>query len=171
MFIQNTARLLAGTSLLAICAFGQIVITPPILSVARTSNLPPVGIAGTETVQVILANTAANPANASATTGTLASCTGSVSFYDKAGTPIGLAAPFTLASGQIEPVSPSFASAVSSGRTLIRAVVSLTTTVPSSAPCALSYSLVIFDSATGATHAIVNDAGLSEIVLPLAGVL
>ncbi len=175
MLIANTARLIAGTLGLAICAFGQIVNPfPPGGSVTttRTSNLPPIGIAGTETAQVILTNTAANLVAAAGATSTasgpVASCTGSVSFYNASGAIIGTATPFTLTSGQIEQVSLPNAAA---GRTLIRAVVSLTTTLPSGAPCSLSYSLVIFDTMTGVTHAIVNDSGLTTTLTPLLGLL
>jgi hypothetical protein len=180
MSIANTARLLAGTLGLAICAFGQIVNPfPPGASVTttRTSNLPPIGIAGTETAQVILTNTAANPASsvmgtASSTT-TAASCTGSVSFYNASGAPIGTATAFTLTSGQIEQVSlpyatPGILAGTSAGRAPIRAVVTQTTRLPSPAPCSLSYSLVIFDTTTGATHAIVTDSGLTGIAATLA---
>ena len=64
MFIQNTVRLFAGAFILTICAFGQIsiVVSPTPITTTRTSNLPPVGIAGGESAQVILTNTAANPA-------------------------------------------------------------------------------------------------------------
>ena len=171
MSIANTARVLAGTFMLAMCAFGQGI--PPVLSLTttRTSNLPPVGIAGTETAQVILTNTAASltsgvPGGTSTTTVPAPSCTGSVSFYNASGKLIGTATAFTLTSGQIEPVSLPYASAGSSaGRALIRAVVSLTTTLPAPAPCSLSYSLVVFDTTTGVTHAIVTDSGLTGGVI------
>jgi hypothetical protein len=177
MSIANSARLLTGTLVLAICAFGQIVISPA--ATTRTSNLPPVGIAGTETAQVILTNTAANPAitisvlgAGSTTTVPVASCVGSVAFYNASGKLIGTATAFTLTSGQIEPVSLPYASAGSSaGRALIRAVVTLTTTFPSPPPCSLSYSLVTFDTTTGVTRAIVNDSGLTGIATPLLGVI
>jgi hypothetical protein len=181
MSIANTARLLTGTFGLAICAFGQIIISPA--ATTRTSNLPPIGIAGTETVQVILTNTAANPATTisvlgagSTATVPAPSCAGSVSFYNAGGALIGTATAFTLTSGQIEQVSLPYASAGSlvgtaAGRTLIRAVVTLTTTYPSPPPCSLSYSLVTFDTTSGVTHAIVNDSGLTGIATPLFPVL
>ena len=181
MSIVSTARLMAGTLGLAICAFGQIAnpFLPPTLTLTtiRTSNLPPIGIAGTETAQVILTNTAANLTTVSAGTASsatvpVASCVGSVAFYNASGKLIGTATAFTLTSGQIEQVSLPYASANSSiGRALIRAVVSLTTTFPSAAPCSLAYSLVTFDTTTGVTHAIVTDSGLTGIVTPLLGLL
>jgi hypothetical protein len=164
MSISNAARALAGTLIMAIGAFGQIT---PNVTATTTSHLAPVGIGGTETAQVILTNTAANSSR-----GTAASCTGSVSFYNASGAPIGTATSFTLVSGQIEQVSLPYASAGSAlPRALIRAVVSLTTTFAAPAPCSLSYSLGTFDTTTGVTHAIVTDSGIANIVSPLLGLL
>jgi hypothetical protein len=179
MLIPNTVRLFAGAFILAVGAFGQIsIVVSPTFTTTRTSNLPPVGIGGSESAQVILTNTAANPATSCASLfGCIQpvgapSCTGSVSFYNGAGTLIGTATSFTLTSRQIEQVSIPYSAAGSSlPRALIRAVVSLTTTIPSTAPCSLSYSLVIFDSTLGVTHAIVTDSGLSAIVTPLLDLL
>lgn len=47
---------------------------------ARQSSFPPVGLAFSETMQVNLSNQAANP-----TSGTAASCTGTVTFLDSSG--------------------------------------------------------------------------------------
>lgn len=166
MLTHNTVRVFAGALTMAICAFGQSG-TPTPASTTRTSSLPPVGIGVTETVQVILTNTAT-----SSSKGTAASCAGSVSFYNASGTMIGTTESFTLASGQIEQVGLPYASAGSTAvRALVRAAVSLTTMFPSSAPCALSYSLATFDTATGVTHAIVIGTGIAQIATPVFGLL
>src|SRR5579862_3314945 len=120
-----------------------------------TTSLPPVGLASTETIEVNVVNTA-GPTDAA-----LASCTGSVAFYSMTGTMIGSATSFTVGSGQIFPVKLPFASAqATSFRTLVRAVISLTTTSPTAAagapiaiqgPCTLAYSLETYDSGTGVT--------------------
>ena len=52
---------------------------------------------------------------------------------------------------------------------MIRAVVSLTSTLPAFAPCSLSYSLATFDTATGVTHAVVTGAGIAGILAALVG--
>ncbi len=183
MLIPNSVRLFAGAFILAVGAFGQIsiVVSPTPITTTRTSNLPPVGIGGSESAQVILTNTAANPATSCASlsgcaTPAAALCTGSGSFYNAAGTLIGMTATsFKLTSGQIAQVSVPYSMAVPAGsspqRALIRAVVSLNTTIPATTPCSLSYSLVIFDSTLGVTHAIVTDSGLSAIVTPLLDLL
>jgi hypothetical protein len=163
MLIHNAARAIAGAFILTVCAFGQIAIVNPI-STTSSSSFPPVGIAGTETVQVILSNTATVPANGLTPNESAPSCSGSVAFYNASGTIIGTATSFTLTSGQISQVSLPYASAGStSARALIRAVVSLTTTLPKPTPCSLSYSLATFDTATGVTHATVTGAAISEI--------
>jgi len=164
MLIRNAARATAGIFILTICAFGQISATNG-FATTSSSSFPPVGIAGTETVQVILSNTATVPSSGTLTPGEPApSCTGSVAFYNASGTIIGTATSFTLTSGQISQVSLPYASAGSTAvRALVRAVVSLTTTFPKPAACSLSYSLATFDTATGVTHAVVTGAGISEI--------
>jgi hypothetical protein len=117
-----------------------------------TSSLPPIGIAGTETAQLILANTAT-----AASSVTTASCNGSVSFYNTSGTVIGTATSFTIAGGQMSQVSLPYASTGSSAsRALVRAVISLTTTFPSTNACTLSYSLSTFDTTSGVTHSLIT---------------
>ncbi len=180
MSIRNTAQAFAAGLIMTMCAFGQFATNATPTSTTTTTNLPPIGIGSTETAEVILTNTAAPPSTtppstppstgssvsnpASTTTPTAPSCTGSVSFYNASGTIIGTATPFTLASGAISVASVPYASTASSSvRELIRAVISLTITFPSPAPCALSYSLATFDTATGVTHAMITGTGISEV--------
>ena len=103
-----------------------------------------------------VANVAANAAS-----GTAASCAGSVSFYNASGEVIGTTTAFTLTTGQISNVKLPYASAgAARARTVVRAVVMLTTTSPSTAPCSLVFSLETYDAATGVTHVHVDGGGM-----------
>lgn len=114
----------------------------------RTSDFsfPLVGLASTETIGVNLINLASNT-----TSGTAASCTGTVAFLNSAGTTIGTATSFTLAADAVTSVTLPFSSSgLTSPRGLIRTV--LTTTTTSDVPCSLSYTLNTYDTTTGVTH-------------------
>ncbi len=131
-------------------------------SINRNLTFPPVGLGSTESLQVNLLNTAKAPA-----TGTAPSCKGNVNFTNAAGTAIGTATSFTVASGQIVSVDLPFTKAGITGiRGEILVSVQQTVAVPSLAPCALVLSLEIFDSTTGATHAVLTSAaeGLATLV-------
>jgi hypothetical protein len=173
MSIHNAVRAFTVALIIAACAFGQFG-NANTFTTTSSSSFPPVGIGTTETVQVILTNTAAVSLNTSGLSNVsdepVPSCTGSIAFYNASGTIIGAATTFTVTSGQIYQVSLPYASASSTSvREMIRAVVSLTTTYPGAAPCSLSYSLATFDTATGVTHAVVTGNGISGIATPLAG--
>jgi hypothetical protein len=120
-------------------------------STTHSRSFPPVGLATTETLQVNLLNTAT-----ASSTGTAASCTGSVSFANAAGTAIGTAAAFTVASGQVVSISLPFSR---SGATARAEIVASVTSTSSSAPCELVTSLEIFDTTTGATHVHIGGPG------------
>jgi len=173
MLIHHAARAFAGALIMGVCAFGQFALdtnTNP-ATTTTASSFPPIGIGTTETAQVILSNTATGfKAGTNTSTSAAPSCSGWVAFYNASGAIIGTATSFTVTSGQIAQVSIPYAStSPASVRELIRAVVSLNITFPPAAPCALSYSLATFDTATGATHTIVSGAGISGIVMPLVG--
>jgi len=122
-------------------------------TVTRSFSSPPIGLASSETAQLNLVNTA----NASST-GTAASCSGSVSFVSTTGTAIGSATPFTIASGQIFSATLPFSRAGATGsRTQIRAVVTLTESTTARTPCALVSSFETFDSTSGVTHIYRSD--------------
>lgn len=106
----------------------------------------PVGLGSTETMQINVFNSAAN-----STSGTAASCKGSISFLNSAGTVIGAATSFTVTSGQLFSAKLPFLSSGGSGnRTLIVGEVSYTLT--SGTPCALGVTLETYDTSSGATH-------------------
>jgi len=124
----------------------------------RTSafSFPLVGLASTETIGVNLINMASNTSN-----GTAASCTGTVAFLNSAGATIGTATPFTLAAGAVSTPTLAFSSSgLASPRGLIRTVV--TTTSTSNVPCALSFTLNTYDTATGVTHVFLIGSGLQS---------
>jgi hypothetical protein len=117
-----------------------------------THALPPVGLAATETLQINLLNTAA-----ASSSGTAASCTGSVSFANATGTAIGSATSFTISSGEVVSVTLPFAKSGLTARGEI--VPSFTLTITSGTPCALSTSLETYDTSSGVTHVYTAGGG------------
>jgi hypothetical protein len=119
----------------------------------RTINLPPAGLGSTETARINVVNVAADSSS-----GTAASCAGSISFLNSAGTAIGSATAFTVTSGQISSASLPFSGAGLSGiRGEIRGEIQLTLTA--GVPCGLSFSFETFDSTTGASHIFLASPG------------
>jgi hypothetical protein len=142
----------ALTALTAACAFAQ---TTSTTTSTRSFTYPPIGLGSTETAQVNVVNDAT-----ASSSGTAASCTGTISFLNSAGTAIGTATPFTVTSGQIASASVTFAKVGATGvRTEIRGVVTLTATSGSGVPCSLASSLETYDSTTGATHLHLDQGG------------
>jgi hypothetical protein len=123
----------------------------------RDFTIGPIGVGSTETIQINVVNLAAN-----SSTGTAASCTGSITFNNSAGNAIGTSTPFTLTAGQIFSASLPFAKiSTSTARTEVIGVVALTTSTTTRTPCSLHFSVETFDTTTGATHAYVGgDGGL-----------
>ena len=149
----RTLLVLVSTTIGLSSAFGQTTTTN-----TREVDFPAIAFGSGETLEINVINVAAN-----STSGTAASCTGSVLFKNAAGTAVGSASPFTLTTGQISSTRLPFATATSSGgRTAIRAAVQITapTTTPRP-PCSLQFTLEVFDSATNATHIVITDGGLS----------
>jgi hypothetical protein len=125
-----------------------------------TQSLPPFGLGSTETARLDLTNLASASSG-----GTAASCTGTVSFVNAAGTIIGTATPYTVTSGQTSSVSLAFPSAGFSGsRGELRAVIAATRTP--GVPCQLHVSLQTFDTSSGATHLYVADE-FTQITAPV----
>jgi hypothetical protein len=143
---------LAAAALTAGAATAQTTGTGTTTTVTRSMTFVPIGLASSETAQVNLVNLASNPSS-----GTAASCTGSVSFLSAAGTAVGSATSFTITSGKTFSATLPYASTAASGRTVVRAVVTQTfTTGSSAAPCQLASSLETYDTATGVTHGFVT---------------
>lgn len=127
-----------------------------------TQSLPPFGLGSTETARLDLTNFANNT-----TGGTAASCTGTVSFYNAAGTIVGTATPYTATSGQTVSLSLASTSAGFSGsRGELRVVITSTRT--SGVPCELRSSFSTFDTSSGATHIYLADV-FSEVSGPIRG--
>jgi hypothetical protein len=126
--------------------------TPP--TVTRNSSFPPVGLAASETMQVNVANQAENPTTVTSTS-PAASCTGSISFFNAAGTPIGTSTSFTVTAGETQSVTMTLAKAGITGTTRaeIRAVIQSTITEGrDTPPCSLASSLETYDTTLGVTH-------------------
>ena len=144
----KTVRLIFAFAAVSFGAFAQPSSTAP---TARPRAFPPVGLASTETVQINFLNAAA-----ASSSGMAASCTGTVSFTGPTGTAIGSTHAYTVASNQIVSISLPFSQSGASGRTEI--VVSYTPTA-SSAPCALTTTLEVYDTSSGVTHLHLDDVG------------
>jgi hypothetical protein len=141
---RSLSMTLTLAALTAAGAFAQTTST----TATRSFSFPPVGLGSSETAQVSVLNSAT-----ASSSGTAASCTGSISFVNASGSAIGTATSFTVTSGQIFSVSLPFTKVGATGlRTEIVGVVSLTTTSTSNVPCDLSASLETYDTSTGATH-------------------
>ena len=150
MFLRNFPMIAA----LAVRALAQTTIVA-----TDNSNFPPFGLGSGETARINLTNVAANSSS-----GTAASCTGSVSFVNAAGTTIGAATSYTIPSGQTASFSLAFASAGLTGnRGQIRAVIQSTRSSTTNAPCSLLFSLETFDTSSGATHIYVSGSDLFEL--------
>jgi hypothetical protein len=119
-------------------------------------NLPVVGLGSTQTLEVDVVNLASNTSS-----GTKASCSGSISFLNSSGATIGSSTAITsLGAGAAASAALPFASSGGTGtRTLVRAVVTLTTTVTTgvqTAPCSLQATMSLFETGTGATDAVIQ---------------
>ena len=152
-FRRFVVALSAAGALTAACALAQTTTTSSTSTVTSTSA--PIGLASSETLQVNVVNIAT-----AASSGTAASCTGTIGFVNSSGTAIGSATSFTVTSGQIFSASLPFSKVGASGtRTEIRGVVTLTVTSGSGAvPCELRSSLESYDTATGVTHIYLANA-------------
>jgi hypothetical protein len=137
---------------LAVSAFAQG--STSTSTTTQTFLFPPVGLGSTETAQVNVVNIAS-----ASSSGTAASCTGSVAFANSAGTVIGKATTFTVGTGQIASVSLPFGTSGFSGtRGEVVATLTRTVTRPSTAPCSLVFSLETFATATGETHVVLTNS-------------
>ena len=163
---RNCPPLCAGVLITVISAFGQT--TGTLSDGTIWLQLPPVGLAVSETAQV-------NVVNTGVTAGVGPYCSGSILFYDIGGSVLGTptAIPggpttptpgtFSLEAAQTFSAALPFASANASGpRAVIRAIIYIgafkvaTAAGPMVASCWISASLETYDSATGVTHAIVT---------------
>lgn len=167
MSLHKFQLFLSAALLTSAAALGQTTTTG---TVTQSANTPVVGVASSETLQINVVNTASNASN-----GTLASCTGTVSFLNASGQTIGSASPFTVTSGAIASVSLPFSKiGVTGTRAEVRAVITRTVTLTPSAatnvPCLLQGTLETYDTSTGVTHVYVPNLSLpsATFAIPVA---
>ncbi|HTA45675.1 MAG TPA: hypothetical protein VK789_24675 [Bryobacteraceae bacterium] len=161
----RTISLIPGLFFAALSVFGQ---TSTPATETSTTNLPAIGLASTETVQVNVLNTIPIFPSTSPTTAP-PDCSGAIAFYDANGNMIGSATDFKVGHGQTSSAKLPYASAAASGtaRIVVRAAISVTmSTVTPPTPitgggpvlpffpptCFLTSSLETYDTATGVTH-------------------
>lgn len=152
------------TGLGCACAFAQ----GGTETITTTTNFvfPPVGLASGYTAAVNLVNIAPASTAANATT---PSCTGTVTFTNANGTVLGTAATFTAKGSQIATETVTAATVgvtATTPRAEVVASVQQTTTRPATAPCALVFSLEVYDS-TGATHVFLGNASAATAPAPV----
>lgn len=155
MFFKRSVLVsLAATAWMAMSAFAQTSTS----TFTQNFRFPPVGIASTETMQINVLNNAT-----ASSSGTAASCTGTITFTSATGTIIGTATSFTVTSGQVFSASLPFSKAGASGtRAEIVGSVQLTVSSSSSTPCSLANSLETFDTSSGVTHIFLGGGSSSE---------
>jgi hypothetical protein len=149
----------------------------PPTTATRDVVFSPVGLAFTETAQINVANTAANPAN-----GTASSCSGTISFNTATGAAAQTPVKFTVTSGQIfsAPLTAAKLGVVNGSRSEFIGSVQWAllpppvpppppAPAPPTAPCNLSVSLETFDSVTGVTHVYLSNPsnGPVAVVFPV----
>jgi hypothetical protein len=145
--LTPTLTMIAAVAFMAASAPAQTSTT-----FTHDSRFPPVGLGSTETMQINVLNNAT-----ASSSGTAASCTGTITFTSATGTVIGAATSFTVTSGEVFSASLPFSKAGASGtRTEIVGSIQLTVSTSSATPCALAGSLETFDTSTGATHVFVG---------------
>ena len=150
--------LFTAAAVLIGCALGQTTTTTK----TTEYSFPLIPLGSTETLGANLINNASNGAN-----GAPASCTGSVTFENTAGTTIGTPTSFTLGANAVTSATLTFAnSGLSALRGLIRIVLTTTYSTPAP-PCALAYSVNTFDSSSGATHIFITGSNAAT-PLPIA---
>jgi hypothetical protein len=150
LFVSASLLVLLAASA---AAQGPPVVTPPV-AFTRNYNFPPVGLAGTETLQVNVVNLSLFTATPFVT-GT-ASCTSTISFANASGMAIGAPVKFTIGSGQIYSAPLPFSKTGYSSRGEILASVQQAVEISSAGACSLAISLETFDTSTGVTHAILT---------------
>jgi hypothetical protein len=169
MQFERYVFLLSTVSLWAGAAWAQ---QPSVSSIIpRVVNLPVVNVVSSQTVEVNVVNLAPSVMAVSTgsvpTEGSTASCTGAITFYTSTGS-IGSGTPFTIGSGQIFSANLPYSAIpqtdlviTATGRTPVRAVVTITETVGARIPCALATNLETFDTSTGVTNIHIEGSPLA----------
>ena len=148
---------LASIAVFGLIAGSAIAQTTTATPATRTSSFPLIGMGSTETAQISVINVAT-----ASSSGTAASCTGTIAFLNSAGTTIGTATPFTLAGGLISSAKLPFSSSGSTGvHGVVRGLVTLT--VASGVPCQLDSLLEVYDTTTGVTRTSTSDIAIGQV--------
>jgi hypothetical protein len=157
--LRNSPVWCAGLFATVFLAFGQSTgITTPYGTVLQ---LPPLGLAASETAQVNVVNIGIPPANG----GVTSYCNGTIVFSGPGpmDSVLGNIGAFSLQTGQMFSAPLPFTSANAAGpRTVIRATIVLSPVkVPGAAgpvfaPCSLAASFETYDTAAGVAHAVVT---------------
>jgi hypothetical protein len=140
--------LLAVISLWTASALSQPII-PSTLPLPM--NLPVVGLASSETAQVNVVNLAPSGLfmSGSFSTGTTGPCTGTIAFYNAAGSALGNPASFSISTGQVFSATLPYSDVTGTSkdaRTVVRA------TVTTNPPCAVNTNIETYDTMSGVTH-------------------
>ena len=152
MTLRTLLLTLFAFSASGVAAFCQTsTTTPSATNGPRSVTLAPMGLAVSDTAQINVLNTASD-----SSTGTAASCTGTIAFVDTSGQAIGTASSFTVTSGQ------TFSAKLAGGssRQVIHAVV--TATLGSDTPCQLYVAMETYDTSTGVTHVFLDGGTISS---------
>jgi hypothetical protein len=138
--------------------------TPTPATATRELAFSPVGLAFTETAQINVANTAANPTN-----GTAASCSGTISFNSADGAAVGTPVKFTVTSGQIYSAELTAAALAVKNGSRSEFIGSVQLTLTPRVPCTLSISLETSDAATGVTHVYLTSPAGGPVAVIFSG--
>jgi hypothetical protein len=150
-----SAAALGALTVPALAANNPAPPTPPAPpAIMRTFVFPAVGLASSESARIAAVNIA--PASHK---GTAASCSGTISFTNASGAPVGKPAQFSIGTGDIAygdvlGLDPSS----NSVRNEFQGSVQVTIDPASGAPCSLLLTLEVFDTATGVTHGLMTSA-------------
>jgi len=155
---NHIRTLILGISLAGVSLFGQSAGSAT-ASISSFPQFAPVGVAPSETLQVNLANIA----TASGSSNPLPQCTGTLTFYNAGGQVIGdgTSLGFAVAAGILSVPLTYSAIGGSGQRAIVRVDIKLSSATLSTADnprtpaCILLSSLEIYDTATGAIHAVV----------------
>lgn len=169
MLIRNL--FVSSVALVALCSAALAQTTTKTTTITQNYTFPPVGVAGNETLQVNLANTASAAVSTLGATPAAPSCTGTVSVTSSAG--VAKNSPFTVAGGAIQSISLPFSSVGAAGgaRTEVLVTVQHALTIPSTVPCNLIFSLETFLTSTGETHLLLGNTSSTGVIPLITGVL
>jgi hypothetical protein len=156
---SNFRALVLGISLAGVSLFGQSTGSAT-TSMSSSPQFPPVGVAPSETLQVNLANIATE----SGSSNLMPQCSGTLTFYDAGGLVIGdgTSIGFSVAASILSVPLTYPAIGASGQRAMVRVDIKLapitlpTADNPRTPACTLLSSLEIYDTATGAIHAVVK---------------